>query len=86
MKSTPTAMLRSPKPIAFGQHDYGVGINDALLHDRKWMQESILQHWEQHESATAESHVVSMSGFAWFLTLFINMSLHATNTRLRIGA
>jgi len=51
MKSTPTAMLRSPKPIAFLQHDYGVGINDALLHDRKWMQGSILQHWEQHESA-----------------------------------
>jgi hypothetical protein len=85
-------MLRSPKPIAFLQHDYGVGINDALLHDRKWMQESIPQHWEQHESATTESRVVSMSGliiFARFLTLFINLSLyatHETNTRLRIGA
>ena len=51
MKSTPKVMSESPGVFT---HCYRAHVNETLRRNSNWMPDSVLQHWEQHGSATRE--------------------------------
>jgi hypothetical protein len=66
MKSTPNVMSESPGVFT---QCYRADVNETLRRNSNWMPDSILQHWEQHDSATREHDLVFVSAHHHFQNL-----------------